>query len=89
MNELPQQETQPGSTRPFYTGHSRTEIYVTDALRALSEVLLDTSIPTGRMPSPTTIRRDSDANFAPMASSDKFVGTIVSHSILPSDGDGS
>lgn len=87
MTELPQQETEPGSTRPFYTGHSRTETHVAEALRTLGEVLLDTSIPTGRVQSfPTAIHRDSDSHFAPTASSE--FGTIVSHAVLP-DGDGS
>jgi hypothetical protein len=89
MTELPQQDTEPGSTRPFYTGHSRTETYVAEALRALGEVLLDTSIPTGRVQSsPTNIRRDSDSHFAPMSSSDQFFGTVVSHVMLPDDGNG-
>jgi hypothetical protein len=88
MTELPRQETVPGSNLPFYTGQSRAESYVAEALRALSEVLLDTSIPTGRVQSPsTTIRRDSDSNFAPMASSEQFFSTIVSHVMLPDDGD--
>ncbi|KAI9441312.1 Eisosome component PIL1-domain-containing protein [Lactarius indigo] len=80
MTELPQLETEPGSTRPFYTGHPRTETYVADALRALGEVLLDTSIPSSRVQSSTNaIRQDSDSNFAPMASSDKLFGTIHSY----------
>ena len=88
MTELPQQETEPGVTRPFYTGHPRTETHVAEALRALGEVLLDTSISTGRVQSSSTaIRRDSDSNFAAMAYSD--IGTIVSHAVLPDDGDGS
>ncbi|KAH8996615.1 Eisosome component PIL1-domain-containing protein [Lactarius akahatsu] len=80
MTELPQLETEPGSTRPFYTGHPRTETYVADALRALGDVLLDTSIPSSRVKSPpTAIRQDSDSNFTPMASSDKLFGTIHSY----------
>ena len=90
MTELPQQETEPGSTRPFYTGHPRTETYVAEALRTLGEVLLDTSVPTSRaQSSSTTIRQDGDSNFAPMASSDRMFGVIVSPVVLPDDDDGS
>lgn len=53
MNELPQQETEPGSTRPFYAGQSRTESYVAEVLRSLGEVSLDTSVPNTRVQSST------------------------------------
>ncbi len=90
MIELPQQETEPGSTRPFYTGHPRTETYVAEALRALGDVLFDTSIPSGQaQSSPTAIRQYSDSNFTPIASSDKLFGTIVSPVVLSGDSDGS
>ena len=82
MTELPQQETEPGSTRPFYTGHSRTESYVAEALRSVGEVQLDTSVPTSRVQSSsTTIRQDGDSNFAPRASSDRIFGITVSHAV--------
>lgn len=47
MAELPQLVTEPGLARPFYTGNARTEIYVADALRALGDVSIDASTPTG------------------------------------------
>ncbi|KAH9006502.1 hypothetical protein EDB86DRAFT_2874415 [Lactarius hatsudake] len=70
MTELPQLETEPGSTRPFYTGQPRTETYVADALRTLGDVLLDTSIPSST---------DRDPNFTPVTSSEKLFGTIHSY----------
>lgn len=76
--ELPQQETEPGSTRPFYAGHSRTESYVTEALRSLGEVLLDTSTPTSGVQS---IRQDGDSNFVPTIPSDGMFGVTPSYDV--------
>jgi hypothetical protein len=90
MTELPQQETEPGSTRPFYAGHSRTESYVAEALHSLGEVLLDTSAPTSRVQSSSAaIRQDGDSNFATTIPSDRMFGVTVSHAVLPGDDDGS
>ena len=90
MTELPQQETEPGSTRPFYTGHSRIETYVAEALRTLGDVILDTSAPTIRaQSSSTTIRQDGDSNFAPLSPSDRTFGAIVSPAVLLDNDDGS
>ena len=46
MAELPQLVTEPGLARPFYTGNTRTEAYVTEALRALGDVSINASTPT-------------------------------------------
>lgn len=85
MTELPQQETEPGSTRPFYAGHARTESYIAETLRSLGEVLLDTSVPNSQVQSSsTTIRQD-----APTMPSDRMFGVTVSHAVLLDDSDGS
>jgi hypothetical protein len=88
MSELPQQATEPGLSRPFYTGNVRTEEYAANALRALNEVSIDASSPSGRMQFHLPPNyQDSDANFIPPALPDEST-TSVAGAILPGDGDG-
>jgi len=87
MAELPQQATEPGLSRPFYTGNLRTEPYVANALRALNEVSIDASSPSGRMqfPLPTNYQ-GGDPSFIPPAFPDEST-TSVTGTRFPGDGD--
>ena len=90
MAELPQLVTEPGLARPFYTGNARTEVYVTEALRALGDVSIEASTPTGHAQFPL------DGNYqhgtpSAMPSALPDNGSVVSFGRggLPGDGDGS
>lgn len=48
ITEIPQDTTEPGSSRPFYSGHAHTESYVSEAQRNLSEVTFDASVSPAR-----------------------------------------
>ena len=90
MAELPQVVTEPGLARPFYTGNTRTDTYVTDALRALGDVSIDASTPTGHTRFPVDVNYQHDTSGAmPSALPDN--GSVVSFGRggLPGDGDGS
>jgi hypothetical protein len=87
MTELPQVETEPGSARPFYTGHPRTEMYVLDAQRALGEVLFDDTVPPDRVLSPqAVVNQDGYRNMLAVLSDE---ASAISVGVLPGDGDGS
>jgi hypothetical protein len=85
MAELPQLVTEPGLSRPFYTGTPRTDAYVTEALRALGDVSID----------PSTLSAPLDVNYqdAPSAMPSAFLDneSVVSlgRGGVPGDGDGS
>jgi hypothetical protein len=89
MAELPQGTTEPSFTRPFYTGNTRTEAYTADALRALGEISLDASTPSGRAQLPMDVNYQ-DNNISAMQLS--LPGNDSSASLgrggLPGDGDG-
>src|SRR6266705_2659741 len=89
MAELPQLVTDPGLSRPFYTGNARTEVYVTEALRALGDVSIDLSTPTAHAQFPL----DNDPHGTPSAMPSAFPdnGSVASFGRggLPGDGDGS
>ncbi|KAH9965316.1 hypothetical protein BC827DRAFT_1183818 [Russula dissimulans] len=89
MAELPQQVTEPGLSRPFYTGNVRTEAYVAEALRALNEVSIDASSPSGRMQFPLPANyQGGDPKFIPPAFPDSESTTSVAGARSPGDGDG-
>jgi hypothetical protein len=90
MAELPQLVTEPGLARPFYTGNTRTEAYVTEALRALGDVSIDASTPTARAQFPLDVNYQHGTP-SPMPSAFPDNGSVVSFGRggLPGDGDGS
>ena len=89
MAELPQVVTEPGDARPVYTGNAHTEAYVTDALRALGDVSIDTSTPTSHEEYSSDVNYQLDtSSVMPPALPDN--GSAVSFGGgLPGDGDGS
>ena len=90
MAELPQVMTEPGLARPFYTGSARTEAYVTEALRALSNVSIDDSTPTAPAQFPLDFNhQDGTPSGMPSALPDDASVTSLGRGGLPGDGDGS
>ncbi|KAI0266407.1 hypothetical protein BC834DRAFT_127325 [Gloeopeniophorella convolvens] len=90
MTELPQQETEPGQARPFYAGHARTETYATEAQRALTEVIFDTSVPSGLVQAPPTMaHQDSNSTYLmPGSQRDEASSFSADYSASPGDRDG-
>lgn len=90
MAELPQLVTEPGLSRPFYTGNARTEAYVTEALRALGDVSMDASTPSAAARFPLNVN-DQDGGFSVMPSPLPDNESVVSlgRGELPGNGDGS
>ena len=90
MAELPQLVTEPGLSRPFYTGNARTETYVTEALRALGDVSIDASTPTAHVQFPLGVNYQHGTPSAmPSALPDNDSVVSFGRSRLPGDGDGS
>ncbi|KAH9975479.1 hypothetical protein BGW80DRAFT_100367 [Lactifluus volemus] len=78
MTELPQLETVPGTPRPLYTGHPRTEIYVHDAMSSLGEILFDSSVPPDRvLSSQAVINQDGYRNLMVAVSTDAGSATSL------------
>jgi len=87
MAELPQETTGPSFARPFYTGNVRTEAYAADALRALGEISIDASIPSGRAQLPMDVNYQ-DSDFNPMHFPDNDSSASFGQGGLPGDGVG-
>ena len=82
--------TEPGLARPLYTGNVRTEAYVADALRALGEISIDASIPSGRAQLPMDANyQDNDLNATPFSLPGNDSTASLGRGDLPGDGDGS
>ena len=89
MAELPQEATNPSFARPFYTGNVRTEAYAADALRALGEISLDASTPSGRAQLPIDVNyQDSDINVMQVSLTGNDSSASLGRGGLPGDGDG-
>ena len=89
MAEISQETTEPGLARPFYTGNVRTEAYVADAMRALGEISIDASTPSGRAQLPMDVNyQDSDLNAMPLSLPNNGSTASLDRSDLPGDGDG-
>lgn len=89
MAELPQETTSPGLARSIYMGNVRTEAYVADALRALGEVSIDTSAPSGGVQLPLDVNSpDSNLNVMPSPLPDNESAVSFGRGSLPGDGDG-
>jgi hypothetical protein len=90
MAELPQLVTEPGLSRPFYTGNTRTEAYVTEALRALGDVSIGASAPTAHVQFPLEVNYQHGTPSAmPSALPDNESIVSFGRGRLPGDGDGS
>src|SRR5260221_1940072 len=89
MAELPQEETGPSFARPFYTGNVRTEAYAADAMRALGEISMDASIPSGRAQLPMDVNyQDSDLNAMQLSLPGNDSSASLGWGGLPDDGAG-
>ncbi|KAI0291960.1 hypothetical protein BC826DRAFT_1020605 [Russula brevipes] len=101
MAELPQAVTEPGSARPFYTGNTRTEVYLEQAMRALGEVSfsIDASAPApAPAPVPVPLNhmqypqvgdyQEGDPSVIHSALPDNESITSLSRGALPSDIEG-
>ena len=86
MAEISQEMTGPGFARPFYTGNVHTEAYVADALRALGEISIDASTPSG--PAQHVNYQDSDLDAMPLALPGNDSTASLGRGGLPDDGDG-
>lgn len=85
MAELPQLVTEPGLSRPFYTGTPRTDAYVTEAFRALGDVSIDPSA----LSAPLDVNYQDALNAVPSVFPDNDSVVSLGRGGLPGDGDGS
>jgi hypothetical protein len=88
MAELPQLVTEPGLARPFYTGNARTEVYVTEALRALDDVSIEASTPAPAQFPLDAYNQDGTPSAMPPTLPDNQSFSSLSRGGMPGDSDG-
>ncbi len=88
MAELPQLVTEPGLARPFYTGNARTEMYVTEALRALDDVSIEASTPAPAQFPLDANNQDGTPSAMPPTLLDNQSIFSLGRGGIPGDGDG-
>lgn len=88
MAELPQLVTEPGFARPFYTGSTRTEAYVTEATRALGDISIDAFSSSGPLHLPLLVNyHDGAGSTIPSALPDNDSLVSTGRGELPGDGE--